>query len=84
LNMRTNARTRRIIKDRLDRTCAACAKAMRVILYTDKNYRGGHYFGKIPVALITLEEPIFGTVLTSPLLAKTFRVMWRAMHRSLS
>lgn len=35
------------------------------------------------VALITLQEPIFGTVLTSPLLAKTFRVMWRTMHRSL-
>ncbi|MBI3335491.1 MAG: hypothetical protein HY001_03255 [Candidatus Portnoybacteria bacterium] len=38
------------------------------------------------VALITLQEPIFGTVLTSPLLAQTFRaifnVMWEKLRES--
>ncbi|PIR45075.1 MAG: hypothetical protein COV10_00930 [Candidatus Vogelbacteria bacterium CG10_big_fil_rev_8_21_14_0_10_51_16] len=36
------------------------------------------------VALITLEEPIFGTVLTSPLLAQSFRIIWRTMRQGLS
>lgn len=36
------------------------------------------------IALITLAEPIFGTVLTSPLLAKTFRIIWQTMKRGLS
>ena len=35
------------------------------------------------VALITLAEPIFGTVLTSPLLSKTFRVIWATMKHGL-
>ena len=33
------------------------------------------------IALVTLEEPIFGTLLFSPLLARTFRVIWRIMHK---
>jgi len=37
-----------IIK-RLDKTCACCGRKIRVILYEDKNYRGGHYFGKTPL-----------------------------------
>lgn len=36
------------------------------------------------VALITLEEPIFGTILTNPLLAKTFRNIFHTMWASLS
>ena len=35
-----------IIK-RLDKTCACCGRRIKVILYKDKSYRGGHYFGKI-------------------------------------
>ena len=36
------------------------------------------------IALLSIEEPIFGTVLTNPALAKTFRmmfdVMWKSLH----
>jgi hypothetical protein len=32
------------------------------------------------IALLTLEEPIFGTVITSPLLAKSYRIIFRALH----
>jgi hypothetical protein len=37
-----------IIK-RLNKTCAVCGRKMKVILYKDRTYRGGHYFGKIPL-----------------------------------
>jgi len=37
-----------IIK-RLNKTCAVCGRKMKVILYKERNYRGGHYFGKIPL-----------------------------------
>jgi len=37
-----------IIK-RLDKTCAVCGRKIKVILYKDRSYRGGHYFGKIPL-----------------------------------
>jgi len=31
----------------LKRTCASCGKTIKVILYEDRSYRGGHYFGKL-------------------------------------
>jgi len=34
---------------RLNKTCACCGKKIKVILYKDRSYRGGHYFGKIPL-----------------------------------
>jgi len=37
-----------IIKQ-LNKTCACCSRKIKVILYKDKTYRGGHYFGKIPL-----------------------------------
>ena len=36
------------------------------------------------VALITLSDPIFGTVITNPMLAKTFRMMFSAIKKGLS
>ena len=42
------AKKKEIIK-RLDKTCAVCGRRIKVILYKDKTYRGGHYFGKIPL-----------------------------------
>lgn len=36
------------------------------------------------VALITLQEPIFGTILTNPLLAKTFRIIFSNLWKGLS
>lgn len=36
------------------------------------------------IALITLEEPIFGTVLTNPLLAKTFRIIFSNLWKGLA
>ncbi len=38
----------KIIKDRLEKECAVCGRKIRAILYNDRSYRGGHYFGKIP------------------------------------
>ena len=38
------------IKKKLQKVCAICGKGMRVILYVDRSYRGGHFFGKIPLA----------------------------------
>jgi len=37
------------IKERIERICIICGKRMNVIRYTDKTYRNGHYFGKIPL-----------------------------------
>ena len=37
-----------IIKQ-LSKTCAVCEKKIKVILYKNKTYRGGHYFGKVPL-----------------------------------
>jgi len=37
-----------IIK-RLNKTCAVYGRKIKVIFYKDRTYRGGHYFGKIPL-----------------------------------
>jgi len=37
-----------IIK-RLEKICAICGRKIKVILYQDRSYRGGHYFGKVPL-----------------------------------
>ena len=34
---------------RLDKTCSICGRKIKVILYKDRSYRGGHYFGKTPL-----------------------------------
>ncbi|MFA6547399.1 MAG: hypothetical protein WCT11_00450 [Candidatus Magasanikbacteria bacterium] len=41
--------TTKTIKKRVRKICSCCGKEINVILYSDKNYRGGHYFGKVPV-----------------------------------
>lgn len=38
-----------VIIDRMKKSCAVCAVAMKVVLYEDRSYRGGHYFGKSPL-----------------------------------
>lgn len=37
------------IVKRLQKTCACCEKTINVIVYSKKDYRGGHFFGKIPL-----------------------------------
>ncbi len=37
------------IKKRVIKECVICGKSMKVIIYMNRSYRGGHYFGKIPV-----------------------------------
>jgi len=37
------------IAKRVNKGCAACGVTMPVVVYKDKKYRGGHYFGKHPV-----------------------------------
>lgn len=41
----------KIIKpsQKLDKMCVVCGKEIKVILYQDRSYRGGHYFGKLSV-----------------------------------
>ena len=39
----------KIIKDRLMKECSICGKKFKLIRYTDFSYRGGHYFGKLPI-----------------------------------
>ena len=41
-----NKNKKEIIK-RLEKVCVCCGKKINVILYNDKSYRNGHYFGKI-------------------------------------
>lgn len=40
----------KIIKSRLEKSCSICARKIKVILYTDRSYRGGHYFFKVPIS----------------------------------
>lgn len=37
------------IVKRLEKICACCSRKIKVILYKDRTYRGGHYFGKVPL-----------------------------------
>ena len=45
--MRPIIKKKKVIKKRLKKICVICGKGMRVILYADRRYRGGHFFGKI-------------------------------------
>ena len=38
-----------LMKKFTDKICSDCGKAIKVFLYSDKTYRGGHYFGKIGI-----------------------------------
>lgn len=42
------------IINRINKRCVCCGRKIKVILYKDGTYRGGHYFGKFP--LYTKEE----------------------------
>ena len=33
----------------LKKVCACCGKEIEVKVFTNRHYRGGHYFGKIPL-----------------------------------
>ncbi len=37
------------IKNRLSKTCSICGKDIKVVTYTNRTYRGGHYFFDIPI-----------------------------------
>ncbi len=36
------------IKARLNKTCLSCGKSLKIVLYSKKDYIGGHYLGRIP------------------------------------
>lgn len=40
---------RKTIKTRIKKDCVVCGNKIKVILYTDRSYRSGNYFGKIKV-----------------------------------
>jgi len=35
------------IAKKLGKMCVVCGNEIKVILYKDRSYRGGHYFGKL-------------------------------------
>ncbi len=37
----------KLIKKYLTKTCVCCGRKIKVNLYKDRSYRGGHYFGKV-------------------------------------
>ena len=37
------------IKKRLSKKCLCCGREVRVIVYSKSDYRGGHFFGKLPL-----------------------------------
>ena len=37
------------VAEKIKKTCSVCEKKIKIILYKDKSYRGGHYFGEIPI-----------------------------------
>jgi len=41
------AKIKKQIIERLNRACSCCGGKIKVCLYQDKSYCGGHYFGKI-------------------------------------
>lgn len=43
------------IRDRVQRSCVICARKIKVILYEDRSYRGGHYFKSVG---LTRKEPV--------------------------
>jgi sucrose-6-phosphate hydrolase SacC (GH32 family) len=43
------------ISKKLAKKCVICGKQIKVILYKNKSYRNGHYFGKIPSKSETCE-----------------------------
>ena len=49
-NMTIPVLEKKQIKSRLEKSCSICGKEIKVILYTDKSYRGGHYFFDIPIS----------------------------------
>jgi len=38
------------LSKKLEKACVACGKEIKVILYQDRSYRGGHYFGKMSLS----------------------------------
>lgn len=40
---------KKVIKDRLEKDCSVCGGKIKIVLYKDRSYRGGHYFSKIPL-----------------------------------
>ena len=42
--MKSPRKSKKIMRD-----CVVCGRKIRVFVYEDKKYRGGHYFGKIPI-----------------------------------
>ena len=38
-----------LIKKRLDKKCLCCGRDIRVLIYSKNDYRGGHFFGKLPL-----------------------------------
>jgi hypothetical protein len=40
---------KKILRKKVIKDCVICGEVITVFLYTDKSYRGGHYFGKMGI-----------------------------------
>ncbi len=49
---------KKLIKDRLEKECSVCVRKIHIIQYTDRSFRGGHYFFEIPISTKTEWERV--------------------------
>lgn len=47
------------IKKRLNKKCLCCGRDIKVIIYSKSDYRGGHFFGKLPLTTKAEEKKSF-------------------------
>ncbi|MBU1179732.1 hypothetical protein KJ885_02210 [Patescibacteria group bacterium] len=52
--------TNKTIKSRLQKECACCGKGIKIILYADRSYRGGHFFGKNEIHRKNAKRKVIG------------------------
>ena len=61
---------------KMEKMCADCGRIMKIVLYADRSYRGGHYLGKIPLhSKMELRRVIEGGTHPGRIGTHTFRVL---------
>lgn len=57
--MKKTISQQKVIRGRAEKTCSVCGKKIKVILYRDRSYRGGHYFFDVPICTKAEEKKAF-------------------------
>ena len=47
-------------KDIITRNCVVCGKELKIVLLKDREYEGGHYFGKFEIPIGEGENKVIG------------------------